>query len=180
VSRSSPTPADIPPRFDPGTVLPFQRVPVQLGRRFTQILVSVMSEVTAETFERNRMGLLVAIRHLSGVDQKSLATVMALDPTSVGQVVDDLENRGFVRRVGSRIDRRVKHVEITEAGLAYVEEMRPKVLAAQRKALACLSDAEVETLLDLMTRVVRANAAHDRPGGGRRVPTRRPRQPSNA
>ena len=175
MSRSSPAPPDIPPRFDPGTVLPFQRVPVQLGRRFTQILVSVMSEVTAETFERNRMGLLVAIRNLSGIDQKSLANVMALDPTSVGQVVDDLENRGFVRRVGSRIDRRVKHVEITEAGRAYVEKMRPKVLAAQRKALACLSDTEVETLLDLMTRVVKANPAHDRPGGGRRAPTRRAR-----
>lgn len=172
MSNSNTVKSHPPERVGAGTVLPFQRVPVQLGRRFSQILMSVTSGVTSEHLGRSGMGLLVAISRLSGIDQKSLATLMAFDATSVGQAVDDLESRGFVRRVGSVTDRRVKHVEITKAGQAFVDEMRPKVLAAQRKALACLSEAEVETLLDLMARVIEANPEHDRPGGGRRAPTR--------
>lgn len=159
-------------RIGPGTVLPFQRVPVQLGRRFSQVLMSVVSEVTSEHLVRNEMGLLVAISQVSGLDQKSLATLMAFDSTSVGQVIDALESKGLVRRVGSPTDRRVKHVEITKAGQSFVDETRPKILAAQRKALACLSEAERKTLLDLMARVIEANPEHDRPGGGRRAPTR--------
>ena len=164
-----------PATLGPGTVLPFQRVPVQLTRRVAQILLSVVHDVVSDSIDqsvlRNRMGLLVAISNLSGIDQKSLAAVMALDATTVGQIVDDLENRGFVRRVGSRVDRRVKHVEIMPAGQAFVEKMRPKILAAQRQALSCLSDSERETLIDLLARIVQANPEHDRPGGGRRAPT---------
>ena len=132
--------------------------------------MSITNEVTSELLGRSGMGLLVAISQLSGLDQKSLATLMAFDTTSVGQTIDDLESKGYVRRVGSPTDRRVKHVEITEAGRAFVDEMRPKVLAAQREALSCLSETERETLLDLMARVIEANPQHDRPGGGRRAP----------
>lgn len=159
-------------RIGAGTVLPFQRVPVQLARRLSQVLMSVTSEITSEHLGRSGMGLLVAISQVKGIDQKSLATLMAFDSTSVGQAIDDLESKGLVRRVGSPTDRRVKHVEVTSAGRAFIDEMRPKVLAAQRKALSCLSEAERETLLDLMVRVIKANPEHDRPGGGRRAPTR--------
>ena len=153
-----------------GMVLPFQRVPVQLGRRFAQVLMSATSEVTSEHLGRNEMGLLVAISKVPGLDQKSLATLMAFDATSVGQAIDALEGKGLVRRIGSLTDRRVKNVEITEDGAAFISRMRPRVLAAQRKALACLSEVERQTLLDLMVRVIEANPQHDRPGGGRRAP----------
>lgn len=172
MTRSSRPDVKTVDRTGPGTVLPFQRVPVQLGRRFAQILMSVTSEASPPPTVRSEMGLLVAISHLSGCDQKTLAAQMAFDTTTVGQVIDALEGKGFVRRVGSPTDRRVKHVEITPEGQAYVDEHRPRILAAQRKALACLSATERETLLDLMVRVIEANPEHDRPGGGRRAPTR--------
>jgi DNA-binding MarR family transcriptional regulator len=168
------------PRVGAGIVLPHQRVPVQLCRRVAQILMSVtyeaigplVGEVTPWVMGRNQMGLLVTIAHVSGLDQKSLAAMMALDGTTVGQSIDALEEHGLVRRVGSPSDRRVKHVEITPAGKAFVDKTRPKILAAQRTALSCLSDEERETFLDFMVRVIEANAEHDRPGGGRRAPTR--------
>ena len=159
-------------RIGAGTVLPFQHVPVQLGRRFSQIMMSFTSEASPPPTVRSEMGLLVAIYHMSGCDQKTLAAQMAFDTTTVGQAIDALEGKGLVRRVGSSTDRRIKLVEITPAGQAYVDEHRPRILAAQQAALACLTKAEQQTLLDLMARVIEANPEHDRPGGGRRPPTR--------
>ena len=159
------------PVLGPGTVLEYQRVGiVNLARRLGQVLMSAVSEVTPEDGLRNEFGLLVAISHASGLDQKSLAAVMALDVTTVGQLVDALEGKGLVRRVNSAIDRRVKHVEMTERGRRLIAEYRPKILKAQNEVLAVLSDQERRTLADLMARVIQANPQHDRPGAGRRAP----------
>ena len=159
------------PALGPGTVLDYQRVGiVNLARRFSQVLLSAVSEVTPADGLRNEFGLLVAISQASGLEQKSLAAVMALDVTSIGQLVDALEGKGHVRRVGSTTDRRVKMVEITEKGRRRVAEYRPKVLKVHDEVLAVLSAQERRTLTDLISRVIQANPQHDRPGAGRRAP----------
>ena len=161
-------------RVGPGIVQNYQRQgPVNLARRLSQVLLSAVSEAVPAQSLRNEFGTLVAVAHLPGLEQKKIATVLALDATSVGQIIDHLESRGFVRRVGSPTDRRVKFIEATSDGLRYVAEHRPNVIKAQADALKVLTSQERKTLIDLMTRVIEANPQHDRPGAGRRPP--RPR-----
>ena len=152
-------------------MLDYQRVGiVNLARRFGQVLLSAVSEATPEDGLRHEFGLLVAISHASGLEQKSLAAMMALDLTTIGQLVDALEGKGQVRRVNSTIDRRVKHVEITDKGRRHITKHRPEALKAQDEVLAVLSEQERQTLADLIARVIQANPQHDRPGAGRRAP----------
>jgi DNA-binding MarR family transcriptional regulator len=158
----------------PGVVLDYQKVGiVNLARKFSQVLMSAVAEVVPEDGLRYEFGLLVAISHVSGIEQKSLAAVMSLDVTSIGQLVDTLEGKGLVHRTSSPADRRVKLVEITKEGRRLVAEHRPKVLKAQDEVLATLSGQERRTLTDLLARVVEANPHHDRPGAGRRPPKRK-------
>jgi DNA-binding MarR family transcriptional regulator len=160
-----------PSTIGPGTVLDYQREGiVNLARRFGQVLMSAVSAVTPQEGLRNEFGLLVAISHMSGLEQKTLAAAMALDVTTVGQLVDVLEKKGRVRRVSSSTDRRVKLIEITDAGRRHVAEHRPKVIKAQAEVLAVLSEQERRTLTELIARVIAANPQHDRPGAGRRSP----------
>lgn len=162
---------EIVSRVGPGMVQPHQRqAPVHLARRLSQILLSRVFQAVPPDSARHEFGVLVAISKSPGLDQKRIAAMMAFDATSVGQLIDNLERQGQVRRVASPTDRRVNIVEITKAGVAVVAEYRPRVLKAQDDALAVLSDAEKKMLLDLMARVIEANPAHDRPGGGRRAP----------
>lgn len=123
--------------------------PVNLARRLSQVLLSAVSEALPPQSLRNGFGTLVAIANLPGLEQKKIATALALDATSVGQIIDHLESRGFVRRVGSPIRR---------------------VIKAQADALSVLTSQECKTLVDLMTRVIEANPQHDRPGAVRRPP----------
>lgn len=158
-------------RIEPGAVQPYQRQgPVNLARRLSQILLSAVAEVAPRDGLRNELGTLVAISHLPGLEQKKIATVMALDVTSVGQIIDHLESKGLVRRTVSPTDRRVKFVEATPEGLRHIAERRPKVLKAQADVLSVLSAEDRKTLIDLMARVIEANPHHDRPGAGRRPP----------
>ena len=165
---------DAPPVVGPGTVLDYQRVGiVNLARRFGQVLMSAASEVTPKGGLRYEFGLLVAISHASGIEQKSLAAVMSLDVTTIGQLVDALEGKGLVRRISSPSDRRVKLVEITKEGRRLVAEYRPKVLRVQDEVLAVLVRGGASDLTDLLARVVQANPQHDRSGAGRRPPKRK-------
>ena len=159
------------PTVGPGVVLNYQRVGiVNLARRFSQVLMSAVSEVVPQDGLRYEFGLLVAVSHVSGTEQKNLAAVMSIDVTTIGQLIDALEGKGLVRRISSPTDRRVKLVEITKQGRQLVDEYRPSVLKAQNDVLASLSEKERLVLVDLMSRVVEANPHHDRPGAGRRPP----------
>jgi MarR family transcriptional regulator, lower aerobic nicotinate degradation pathway regulator len=159
----------------PGVVLDYQRVGiVNLARRFSQVLMSAVSEVVPQDGLRYEFGLLVAISHVPNLEQKNLAAVMSLDVTTIGQLVDVLEGKGLVRRISSSTDRRVKLVEITKQGRHLVAEFRPSVLKAQNDVLAPLSEKERLVLTELMSRVVEANPHHDRPGAGRRPPKPKP------
>jgi DNA-binding MarR family transcriptional regulator len=157
----------------PGIVQAHQRIAaVHLSRRLAQVMLSVVDEQVPKPSARNEFGALVAVARTPNLDQKRLAAMMAFDTTTIGQLVDNLESKGYVRRTASAADRRVNIIEITELGRKVVAEYQPKVLKAQNDALACLTSAEKQTLLDLMVRVIEANPAHDRPGGGRRAPKR--------
>jgi DNA-binding MarR family transcriptional regulator len=149
---------------------PYNRAPVHLARRLAQVLISAVGQATPADGLRNEFGLLVAISQNPGLDQKRLAASMVMDATTIGQLLDNLERKGHVRRAASPTDRRVNLIEVTAAGREVVETYRPKVLAAQDEVLAVLTEAEKRTMLELMARVVAANPQHDRPGGGRRPP----------
>ena len=147
-----------------------QRAPVHLARRLLQILLNHVSQAVPSGMARNEFGVLVGISEAPGIDQKRLAAMMAFDTTTVGQLIDNLEKKGWVRRTVSPNDRRVNIVDVTKMGQEILSEYRAKVQKAQQDALACLSREEIKRLISLMARVIEANPAHDRPGGGRRAP----------
>jgi DNA-binding MarR family transcriptional regulator len=147
-----------------------QRAPVHLARRLLQVLINHVSQAVPSGMARNEFGVLAGVSQAPGIDQKRLAAMMAFDTTTVGQLIDNLEQKGWVRRTVSPNDRRVNIVDVTKVGQEILSEYRPKVLKVQQDALACLSKEERKTLISLMARVIEANPAQDRPGGGRRAP----------
>jgi MarR family transcriptional regulator, lower aerobic nicotinate degradation pathway regulator len=155
----------------PGIVLEHQREAMtHLARRFSQIMHCAVAEAVPDDFLRNEFGILVAISRMPEIDRKGLADLMAMDPTSVGQLIDSLESRDFVERIGSPTDRRIKYLRLTPLGRKFLGDYRPRSLRAQSEALTPLSANERRTLAELLVRIIEANPDWDRPGGGRRSP----------
>ena len=154
--------------------IPGRRAPSQLAKRFSQIMVSLMS-ATLEPYGLTppQWGVMVAIIREPGTDQRRVAERQGIDVNSASRLIDELELLGLVRRVASPTDRRSNQIELTAAGKRIRAKAAVPVIAAQDSALACLHDTEKATLLNLLTRVVEANQALARPGVGRRKPVRR-------
>jgi DNA-binding MarR family transcriptional regulator len=160
--------------LSPDTIVP-HRVPFALARRFQQVCNTVLAETLAgeEITAPLAYHALALIDDFPGIEQRRLAVLMGIDRTNVGQIADELEEKGLVRRTVNGADRRARELRLTKRAANLRRRMRPRVLAAQASVLTSLKSAERVLLIDLLTRVVQANEIHARPGAGRRRPGKR-------
>jgi DNA-binding MarR family transcriptional regulator len=155
--------------------LSLRRIPAYWVRRLNQICTVVL----AEAVESERLSVLqwLVFAHIGrnpDIDQSRLAETASIDKTNAGRLVDQLEAMGFIERRSHETDRRAWKLRLTSRGKDLRARLGPRTLAAQDKLIDCLSTREREVFLDLLVRVVEANEAHVRPGGGRRKPVARP------
>jgi DNA-binding MarR family transcriptional regulator len=83
---------------------------------------------------------------------RDLAASMHCDASWVTALVDALEGPGYVVRQTSAVDRRVKLVAVTAAGIA-AKERAMDVLSEPPKAMERLTAAEVRTLATLVRKL---------------------------
>src|ERR1700748_336672 len=85
-----------------------------------------------------------------------LAHNICHDAGSLTRLVDQMVERGLVTRTRSETDRRVVTLALTPRGRDLVETQAPKVMNFWNGMLAGFSHAEVDTLINLLTRLVLA------------------------
>lgn len=85
-----------------------------------------------------------------------LAESMGCDPSWMTSVVDGLESRGLVRRRSALGDRRVKVVEVSEAGAAVRTKLVNRSFGSAAK-LDGLGPSELRQLHDLLSKIVVAS-----------------------
>ncbi|SDK23059.1 MarR family winged helix-turn-helix transcriptional regulator [Aliiruegeria lutimaris] len=89
-----------------------------------------------------------------GIDQASVAALIAYDRATIGGVIDRLEHKGYVRREVSKRDRRAREVRVTGKGAEAFEQILPIVTALQDEVLNGLDETERETFLKLAHKAV--------------------------
>lgn len=91
--------------------------------------------------------------------QRELSARLAIDPSDVVKVVDDLASAGHVERTRDTADRRRVLVTLTPAGRAALAELRDEAEQAQEALLAPLTPAERTQLHHLLLRIHQGIAA---------------------
>jgi DNA-binding MarR family transcriptional regulator len=85
------------------------------------------------------------------LSMRELAARMGCDPSNVTGITDRLEARGLVQRQQDPIDRRVKHLVLTAAGLELRGQLQARLLRGPAPVTG-LSRREQEDLRDLLKR----------------------------
>lgn len=133
--------------------------PGHLVRRFQQIAVAVFhAEVEAAGYDLTpvQYAALAAISTRAGLDQATLAGLIAYDRTTITGVVDRLVQKGLVMRQPSARDRRAHELQITATGKKTLRGIEPAVEAAQKTLLRGLTAAESKELLRLLNKAIAA------------------------
>lgn len=134
-------------------------MPGHLARRFQQIAVAIFhAEVAkaASDVTPVQYAALEAIRANPGIDQATLAGLIAHDRATITGVVDRLAQKALLVRQPSPRDRRARELHLTEDGQAALAQIRPAVDAAQDIMLRGLDADESEELMRLLLKAVTA------------------------
>lgn len=137
-----------------------------LIRRLQQISASIfLSRLRQFRLTPIQYTILRVVESRSGIDQRSVATLAALDASTTTDVLARLAARKLVKRSPGKIDRRTRVVELTAAGRQLLQTVRPFVRAAQGDLLQPLSAARRKTLLAAIIEVLEAHQATETAGG---------------
>jgi MarR family transcriptional regulator for hemolysin len=97
---------------------------------------------------RSEASLLIQVFDEPGINQAGVANLLDMETISVVRLVDGLERAGLLERRRHATDRRVRTLWLTAPGEAAVARVRTVAEMVRREALAGISDAEQERLLD--------------------------------
>ena len=133
--------------------------PGHLARRFQQIAVAIFhAEVEEAGYDLTpvQYAALTTIRAHPGIDQATLAGLIAYDRTTITGVVDRLVQKSLAVRQASSRDRRARELQITDEGRRILGGIEPAVEAAQRIMLRGLAADETEEFLRLLRKAIAA------------------------
>jgi len=133
--------------------------PGHLARRFQQIAVAIFhAEVEAAGYDLTpvQYAALGTVATHPGLDQATLAGLIAYDRTTITGVVDRLVQKGLLLRQANSADRRAHKLQMTDQGRRVLDGIEPAVEAAQRIMLRGLSTAEASELMRLLRKAIAA------------------------
>jgi len=134
-------------------------MPGHLIRRMQQVAVAVFhAEVEAAGIDITpvQYASLVRVKDHPGIDQATLAGLIAYDRTTIAGVVDRLVQKGFLSREVSATDRRARVLRLTETGAAALEILTPAVERAQSVMLRGLDEDEAGEFMRLLRKATDA------------------------
>ena len=148
------------PALDPLVEGVFTRMHMLL-RHLKQTRLAALAAHGLEDYEYATLHFLGGCGPEHRATPREIADWQQMSPSGITGRLDALENRGFIRRIPSPVDRRKVIVELTDDGRrAWLATFDPQT-NEEAKVLAALDPAEQEQLNDVLRRMMQAI---DRPG----------------
>ncbi len=104
-------------------------------------------------FTLSRWLLLLHLSRNDGCTHRELAQSMGIEAATLVRLVDHMEKDGLLSRCHSETDRRVKHLRLSDAGNAAVLNIRSCASDLRAQLLAGLSQAEIQTALNVTNHI---------------------------
>jgi len=130
-----------------------------LIRRLNQISVSVFQDhLKAAGYDLTpvQYACLATLEQRPGIDQATLAGLIAYDRATIGTVLDKLETKGLIVRKTSPRDRRAREMFLSETGRALYQAVTPLVQDAQFLMTEGLEPGERDDFLRLAEKLANA------------------------
>jgi DNA-binding MarR family transcriptional regulator len=139
------------PELDPSAAEAY----LVLLRVSTDILAAMDTHLGRHGLSKGRFSVLMLLLRADedGISPSVLADRSGVTRATITGLVDGLEREGFIRREGSRDDRRSHAVRLTPRGEEFLRDMLPGYFRRVAGLMAKLTAGERKTLVRLLARV---------------------------
>lgn len=124
-----------------------------LAKAHQRLFASFRKALTPYGLTPPQFALLGFLWKQDGLSQIEISEKSEVDRTTIGGLVDRLENCGLVERRRHPDDRRAYLVHLTEAGRALEAELTPVALRAREKFTAALEPGDYEKLCEMLKKL---------------------------
>jgi len=97
--------------------------------------------------------ILVWLERQPGMSQNELAALMEVEPSTVGRLVDRLEQRGFVERRPDAADRRIWRLHLLPAASPMLAEIAKVRAEINTTLVAGIPEQNLQTTIDCLLRM---------------------------
>lgn len=139
-------------------------MPGHLIRRIKQLSTALFIEECGE-FDMTsvQFAALQSIALHRDVDATRLSALIAFDRSTIGDVLDRMEQKGWITRKAAPGDRRIKLIELSRDGAALLRRVGPAVHRVQERILAPLDPADRSTFIRILQQL--ADSRNESPNG---------------
>lgn len=123
-----------------------RRAQISLWRDFTYTVGS--GEVRPGVFS-----LMVLADLNPGIAQVDLSAQLNIDKASIVGLVDRLEDKGWVQRRRSTVDRRRQGVHLTDEGRRWLKQLRKDMLEHEKRFTRLFTPTELRQLIGFLRRI---------------------------
>lgn len=116
--------------------------PGHLLRRNHQRSYELFTARVGDAVTRQQFALLLALAQRPGSSQNDLVGATGMDKSTLKELIGRLVGRGWVERGRDAADSRAWTMVVTSSGRALLDELLPRVAAAQRDILEPLAEAD--------------------------------------
>src|SRR4051812_47680434 len=141
-----------------GHIKDFHSMPGYLVRRTQQISTALFAEECGDyDLTAVQYAALVAIGLHPQIDATRISRLISLDRSTLGDVLERIEAKGWVVRTGSPADRRVKLLSLSTEGKKLIADVEAAVLRVQERLLGPLNPAERKTFVSLLSKLTESH-----------------------
>jgi len=136
----------------PASAFKLEDEPGHLIRRAQQLAVSTFHAVHGRHVTPIQYAILCALSDAPGIDQVTLAQMVALDTSTAADIATRLETKSWILR--EMLPRRQRRLSLTPAGVTVLQELRPQVDALYAQLMRNLAPAEQQEFMRLLRKFV--------------------------
>jgi DNA-binding MarR family transcriptional regulator len=124
-------------------------------RRCHQIADAVFAEELAQhDVTPLQFAALTAIAASDDLDATRISRIIALDRSTLGNVLERIEAKGWIAREYRNTDKRTKRLALTATGKALLRAIAPAIKRSRERFLGVLKPADQETLRRLLSELI--------------------------
>jgi DNA-binding MarR family transcriptional regulator len=148
---------------DKPTTIELYDEPGHLIRRAQQIAVSKFHDVHGRHVTPIQYAILRTLHETPGIDQVTLAQLIALDTSTTADIAARLETKGWILR--EVMPRRQRRLSLTPAGEEVLLELKPGVDILYSGMMSSLEPAEQKEFMRLLRKFVHLHDRQSKPEG---------------
>ena len=101
----------------------------------------------------SEFAVLEALYHKGKQTVQQISNAVLINSGSITYVIDKLEAKKFIERKHCQEDRRVVHIEITDAGKEFMDDVFPQHQKAIEEIFEDINNEEKQFMIDILKRV---------------------------